>query len=611
MSNEVVADNEKKSEASSSQETEKPFKIEDNRDQEAENQTTTEENGVKESEKQFMEENRVQYDELLSSAGEFGLYQVLLLLGTLPFYMFGVYSYYSQIFLTEMSTNHWCWIPELENLTYIERRNLAIPSEDSIYGYSRCTTYVANWTEVLETGQVPDETWEIEPCQHGWEFDASEIPYPTIGSELGWVCDKSSYQATAQSLFSVGSIFGCLLFGWMSDRYGRIPAAVTANLFGFVGGTASSFTNSFVSFTICRFIMGMSYDSNMVIIYVLVLEFVAPKYRSLMANVSFAVFYTLFVTTLPFMALALAHWKLIALVTSVPFAIAIFTPLFMPESPRWLLSKGRIDDTIKKVLMIGRVNKKVVPPKLIEQFKWTMSTAQKEENLNFFTIFKRPVLRKGLLLMCLEYMCCILVFDGLLRNIGYLDYDFFVSFALISVTELPSMLLLAFVLDILGRRWLTLIVMSVSALFTFLTISATTGAQSVAYVVVARFGVNMSYGAILQWAAEIMPTGVRGSGVSFVHICGFVALAISPYIVILSEIAFWLPLTVIGLISTLGAVLPLFLPETARKEMPHTFEDAEELMIKQQFCEMPCVKKQAESSEMEEYVNQSFERDST
>lgn len=582
--------------------------------QKSEKQLNRKESDDQDTGHQFSERDRIQYDELLSSAGVFGLYQCLLLLAMGPFYMFGIYTYYSQMFITEVSPNHWCWIPELAHLTDIERRNLAIPNDDSMFGYSRCTAYVANWTEIIQTGQVPDDTWEMEPCQHGWEFNSTEIPYPTISSELGWVCDRGNNQARAQSLFSVGAIVGCLIFGWVADRYGRIPAAVFSNLLGFIGGFSSSFTNNFIQFTICRFIMGMAYDTNLVMVYVLVLEYISPKYRSLMSNVAFAVFYCLFLTTLPFIVLALGHWKWIAIFTSAPLALAIFTPLLIPESPRWLLSKGRVDEAIEKVLMIGRINKKTVPPKLIEQFKWSMSTAEKEENHSIISVFRRPILRKVLFLICLMYMCSNIVFDGLLRNIGNLDFDFFVTFALLSATELPSMLLLAAVLDFLGRRWLVAIVLTMSTIFTFLTIFASTGLQSVIFVVIARFGVNMSYGAIMQWAAELFPTAVRGSSVAFVHICGFVAFAISPYIVLLNNYAFWLPLMVIGIVGLLGSILPLFLPETAKKEMPHSFEDADQLMTSQQFCEMPCIRKRDKAShteieDTEEYVNQTFERD--
>ncbi|CAK1588465.1 unnamed protein product [Parnassius mnemosyne] len=200
--------------------------------------------------------NEVDYDQLLSSAGKFGRYQWFLFFSTCPFYIFSTFSYFSQMFMTEPSPNHWCWIPELANLTELGRRNLAIPRDESArFGYSQCKAYIANWSAVLISGITPNESWPTEKCQHGWEFNKTEIPYPTVSSEWGWVCDKDSYQATAQSIFFLGSIVGGFLIGWVADRFGRIPAAVSANMIGCVAGVVTIFARNFIEFSVCRFLM--------------------------------------------------------------------------------------------------------------------------------------------------------------------------------------------------------------------------------------------------------------------------------------------------------------------------------------------------------------------
>lgn len=537
-------------------------------------------------------ENKVDYDELLSSAGEFGVYQIILFFSTFPFYVYGVFVYYSQLFMTEVSPNHWCWIPELENLTELERRSLAIPlDKNSHFGYSQCKAYSANWTEVLVTGLRPDESWNIIPCDHGWEFNKSEIPYPTISSELGWVCDKNSYQATAQAIFFLGSIFGGLIVGWISDRFGRLTAIVVSNLLGCIGGLTSTFARGIIEFSICRFIMGMAYDNCMMMAYLIVLEYCSPKYRTLLSNMAFALFYAAAATSLPWIILVTGHWKTISLVTSIPLALAIFTPLILPESPRWLLSKGRVDDAVERVLEIGRINKKEVPIKLIEQFKRNASAETKEENDSCLKLLKRPLLRRMFICICLSYMCCTIVFDGLVRTIKQLDFDYFLTFSLVSLTEFPSMVLTAFIMDWMGRRWLSAIVMCVSCVFSILTVFVGGGLVSVVFSIIARFAVNMAYSAAMQWAAEMMPVSVRGSATSVVHISGYVATVLSPYIVYLENVKYWLPLIVIGCIAGFGGAIALLLPETARKDMPETFEDAENLVKNLKFWDIPFRKK--------------------
>lgn len=40
------------------------------------------------------------------------------------------------------------------------------------------------------------------------------------------MCEYAGYAPTAQAIFFAGSFIGGLFFGWMADRFGRVPALV-------------------------------------------------------------------------------------------------------------------------------------------------------------------------------------------------------------------------------------------------------------------------------------------------------------------------------------------------------------------------------------------------
>lgn len=66
---------------------------------------------------------------------------------------------------------------------------LAIPLDSSGESkqYSKCSMYAVNFTEVLMNGTTQaDPTWPIQPCQHGWEFNFTDIPYETIATEVSY-----------------------------------------------------------------------------------------------------------------------------------------------------------------------------------------------------------------------------------------------------------------------------------------------------------------------------------------------------------------------------------------------------------------------------------------
>lgn len=61
------------------------------------------------------------FDDLLPHVGEFGRYQRILFVLMIPFAFFVAWVYFSQIFITLVPEEHWCRVPELENLTVEER----------------------------------------------------------------------------------------------------------------------------------------------------------------------------------------------------------------------------------------------------------------------------------------------------------------------------------------------------------------------------------------------------------------------------------------------------------------------------------------------------------
>lgn len=53
-----------------------------------------------------------------------------------------------------------------------------------------------------------------------------------------------------------------------------------------------------------------------------------------------------------------------------------------------------------------------------------------------------------------------------------------------------------------------------------------------------RFAVNISYNIGIQYAAELLPTVVRGQGLALIHIMGYVATIVVPFIVYLVSVMY-------------------------------------------------------------------------
>lgn len=114
---------------------------------------------------------------------------------------------------------------------------------------------------------------------------------------------------------------------------------------------------------------------------------------------------------------------------------------------------------------------------------------------------------------------------------------------------------------------------------------------SATLAIVGRFWVNISYNIGLQYAAEVLPTVVRAQGVALIHIMGYVASILAPFVVYLDIVSSVLPLLVLGIIGILGGLLTLLLPETLDKDLPQTLQDGEDFGKDQKMWDMPCLSK--------------------
>lgn len=157
-----------------------------------------------------------------------------------------------------------------------------------------------------------------------------------------------------------------------------------------------------------------------------------------------------------------------------------------------------------------------------------------------------------------------MVFDGHVWNMKLLHPNVFTSFSLAALTELPAAILLALFLDKWGRRWMGFASMIICGIFSFVALATpdgkcylilgefrshfvkrkekfvksinyifAPGSLTVAMAILARLGVNIAANIGFQWAAEMLPTVVRAQGVSLIHIIGYFAHIIGPYVIYL------------------------------------------------------------------------------
>ncbi|XP_063600926.1 organic cation transporter protein-like [Penaeus indicus] len=549
--------------------------------------------------------------------------------------------YFGQLFMT-LTPPHWCRAPpELEglNLTQEELKNLTIPRHPNGKEFLACQRYDVNFTEVLKSDTPwPGPSWPLTPCTHGWTYNYS-FYYPTITSQLDWVCDEDWRPALAQSLFFVGSMVGTPTLGWAADAWGRLPLIVFTNVLGGVAGVVSAFSNSFAMFAALRFLVGFTFEQMLMIGYMLTQEYVSSEYRTVMANAPVMVFLTGSMCGLPWLAWWLADWSTFVLVIHAPqfltivFLWSVVPRLFqagaslasrwilatppralmrthtfsyklktkfykynlmkaLPESARWLLSRGRVDRTVAILKTVARVNRKPLTPAVIQGFKDFGEKQRKasHQKVTVLDLFKTPILRKRYIVLIIMWCTLFVAYDGHTRNTENIGHNVFVSFTIAGLVELPADFATMLATEWLGRRHTTVGSLVLSGL-AGLCIAFIPEDDTIAIMVMAfigRFLVTMSMDIGHQYPVEVLPTVARGQGIGAMQTVGFLCGFSSPYIAYLSKFGPSVPYVVLGAITVTGGFVCLLLPETLNEKLPDTLEEGELFFANQGLFHNPC-----------------------
>jgi MFS transporter, OCT family, solute carrier family 22 (organic cation transporter), member 4/5 len=206
------------------------------------------------------------------------------------------------------------------------------------------STHVNSTNRQLWKHQIDGESEGI--CSQ-WIYDYDFLfGYRSMTSELNWVCQNAYKSITGQAFYFIGSVVGTLVLGILADMFGRLPILIVAHIFGVIGNGLTIFATDFVAFCFCRFISGLATDNNFVMMYILVLEYIAPEMRTIGLNLCIGIFYCIGSVVSPWIAVSLGSWRAYLLATIIPTLIVPFFYFVVPESAEWLISQNRENDAL-------------------------------------------------------------------------------------------------------------------------------------------------------------------------------------------------------------------------------------------------------------------------
>lgn len=358
-------------------------------------------------------------------------------------------------------------------------------------------------------------------------------------------------------IMSVGSLCAIPIVPYAADILGRRWGIIIGCVIMLLGVVLQSISINFRMFVAARFFLGFGVAIAHGSSPLLITELVHPQHR--------ATFTTIYNTTWyigSFLSAWICYgtsfmdnnwsWRIPSILQGLPSIIQLTFVWFVPESPRWLIAKGRTEQAhqvLAKVHADGDMENEIVVLEM-QEIKDTIKLEQEFEGNGWLQFIKSKGNRRRLIILL-----TIGLFSQWSGN-GLASYYFNIVLKDVGITATSTQLVIngclqilnifvavgqCFVVDYFGRRTLFLTA-TTGMFFTFIVWTTAAGEYVtnnvypagnlvVACVYIYYIFYNMAWsGMLIGYAAEILPYSIRAKGLTIMFLMVDVALFFNQYV---------------------------------------------------------------------------------
>ncbi|XP_061536655.1 solute carrier family 22 member 7-like [Phycodurus eques] len=518
----------------------------------------------------------MKFDNILSEIGGVGKFQIKLILIqvlsriTLPCH------FLLNNFMAGVPSHH-CNISTLDNLnissnlTWEQKLAIGIPTEmDGTL--SSCLMFSKpRLPRLLNSSGEPS----VVHCQNGWVYSKRDFK-STLATEWDLVCSRKGMNKATATIFFTGVMLGAPLFGYLSDRFGRRRLLLVSYLTTMTFAVLSALSTSYVMFVIMRFFTGMSISGISIISIVLNTEWLGVEQRTLF-GVIFSLDWTLGNAILVGIAHMINEWRLLILVVTSPLILALVAWRWLPESGRWLVANGKVDDAHYYINQCAEMNNRskcmanITPRMLLE----SVDTDADDNKYTFVDLFKTANMRKLAICSGIVWFGVAFTYYGITLNISGFGLNLYLTQFIFAIIELPMKIGLYFLLENIGKRLAQAGTLLSTGLFLFINLFVSKDKWVIRTIVglLGKAVSEASFTIIFFYTIELYPTVIRQNGVGYTSFVARLAVSTSPLIMLLEDLWPLLPPMIYCGMAVLSGFVALLLPETQYTRMPEFIED--------------------------------------
>ncbi|NXI13077.1 S22A7 protein, partial [Irena cyanogastra] len=530
----------------------------------------------------------MKFEDLLLEIGGFGRFQILIL-AILCLPRINLTMHFMLHNFLAATPSHHCAIPHQEafvNLTVEEVLLINIPRKPD-GTFSSCEMFSQPQFHLLLNSSVqPENKSIIQHCQHGWVYDHSQF-ISTISTQWDLVCEQRGLNQATATLFFIGVTMGAMVFGYLSDRFGRKTMLQLSLVCSLVFGMLSAVSVSYTMLAITRTLTGVGMSGLSLIVLPLGMEWVDIQHRTFTGILS-SIFWSVGNMMLALTAYLVREWHWLLVTVTGPCLLSIVCLWWVPESARWLVARGKVKQAHRHLLRCARMNGRKdfdVSPEVRNWrsrhtffFSHFISLYKNMGgSYSYISLFRTPVLRKISLCSGVVWFGVAFSYYGMSMNLTSFGLNIYLSQFVFGVIEIPAKMIIYVLVNRVGRRpsqaW-TLILAGVCIGANIVIPKPFTSLRSAVAIMGKGFS-EAAFTTVFLYTSELYPTILRQNGMGYTSFIARLGAALAPLVFLLDEVWRSLPEVTYCAVAVCSGAVAFLLPETLNVRLPEGIEDIE------------------------------------
>jgi putative MFS transporter len=405
-------------------------------------------------------------------------------------------------------------------------------------------------------------------CGLGWAADAMEVllvsfAMPSMAKE--WSLSPAQTGLLATAIF-VGMLVGALAWGRLADKIGRKICFILTIAFYSLFGALSALSPSFEWFLVLRLLTGFGVGGALPVDYGMFSEYLPPENRGrrLVFLEAFWALGSILAAGIAWLIAPRFGWRWMFAFSALPGFILLAARRGVPESPRYLFSRGRSAEARAVLERVALENGTSLP-----EGELVLPSGQAKSR---FADLLSPKLRRTTLFLWLVWFMISIGYYGAFtwlpswfRAKGFALPSVYLNSFIMALAQIPGYFSAAWLIERWGRRWTLGVYLVLSGAFAWLFALASTPTSVVGAAILLSFFALGAWGALYAYTPEAYPTSIRTTGIGTASAMTRIAGAIAPSIgAVVVGASLSLPLAVFAIAYVIAGAGALLLPSESR-----------------------------------------------